>query len=77
MEWRSFILLAAEFEGADAYSYMGFCCDSYVTAVVAAICRGFYGVIEGRRVPTVIYGFCRDGIVTIWSTVTVDGGGDF
>ena len=47
-EWRSFILLAAEFEGADAYSYMGFCCDSYVTLVVAAICSGFHCVIEGR-----------------------------
>ena len=40
--------LAAKFEGADAYSYMDFCCDSYVTPVVAAICRGFHGVIEGR-----------------------------
>ena len=48
VEWRSFILLAAKFEGADAYSYMGFCCDSYVTPVVVAICRGFHGVIEGR-----------------------------
>ena len=40
--------LAAKFDGADAYSYMGFCCDSYVTPVVTAICHGFHGVIEGR-----------------------------
>ena len=40
--------LAAKFDGADAYSYMGFCYDSYVTPVVAAICRGFHGVIGGR-----------------------------
>ena len=49
VKWRSFILLAAKFDGADTYSYMGFCCDSYVTPVVAAICSGFHGVIEGRR----------------------------
>ena len=31
---RSFILLAAKFGGADAYSYMGLCCDSNIKARV-------------------------------------------
>ena len=65
--------LAAEFEGAEAYSYMGFCYDGNVTPVVAAICRGLHTVIEGRRVPIVIYGFCRDGNVIIGLTATMEG----
>ena len=67
--------MAAKFDGADAYSYMGFCCDSYVTPVVAAIYSGFHGVIEGRGGLKLSMDFV--GMATIGLTATMDGGDDF